>query len=146
MSHSCHHEISTDPLQLKKVIDKVTRKIKALHKVKRIDAIAFSGFSGACVAYPVSVATNIPTLNIRKEEVHHGYTREGPSGYVNNVVIIDDFIQSGKTMNYIFTFLHAISCSGIILYNEQFFSNCESSKENYKKYVTRKGVPVYIVK
>jgi len=101
------------------------------------DSIAFSGNSGASIAYPVSYFTGLPLICVRKKnESSHGKQVEF-SSVCKNYLIIDDVIASGHTIRYIknsikkyfYTFYifdhfnkeyHASEipkCCGIILHN-----------------------------
>lgn len=148
-SNSAHHDVSTDPKRLKKAVQRVCRKIRALNKVTPIDAIVYCGSSGAAVAYPASVATGIPVVNVRKKnELTHGREIEGKYGLVlKNVVIVDDFIAEGCTMCYIIHKLGLdVNYVGVILYFDSYWNTKNYSKEQFKKHVSYlKDMPVYTV-
>ena len=55
-----------EPNRFKKTVDNTIKAINSLNKEKKINAIAFTGTSGAALAYPVSYATGIPLLCVRK--------------------------------------------------------------------------------
>jgi len=64
-----------------------------------IQAIAYTGSSGAAIAFPLAIAYELPVIYVRKpNEESHGcnvecnYTEE-----LENYVIVDDFICSGDT-------------------------------------------------
>ena len=87
------------PAQQKKIVDKTARAILSLNSNKKINAIAFTGTSGAAVAYPVSYITGIPLLCVRKSKTDNHY-HETLEGYTKpkNYVIIDDCVCTGKTI------------------------------------------------
>jgi adenine/guanine phosphoribosyltransferase-like PRPP-binding protein len=89
------------PLFIKKV-NQVVRKIKAFQKRNRIDAIAFTGHSGCAFAYTLSYKLSIPLVCIRKkpEKSHFNGLYEGRLN-VRNYIIVDDFIDTGKTIEKI---------------------------------------------
>ena len=91
-----------DPATLAKIVNRLARKINSLQKKQRIDAIAFSGTSGAAVAYPLSYKLRIPLICVRSPVIssHSCCDCEGVVG-VKNYVIVDDFIDSGETVDRI---------------------------------------------
>lgn len=94
------------PDELKKLIDEIAPVMLDLQKKLKFDVIAFRGFSGASVAFPLSYATGIPLLLVRKADADgrpidssHGWALEGNFGTdINRYIILDDFICSGDTV------------------------------------------------
>lgn len=88
--------------KFKATVDKVVKEIRKIHKKTKINAIAFTGSSGAALAYPVSYITGIPLLCVRKSTKDNHYHNK-LEGYVNpkNYVIIDDIIATGRTVKSI---------------------------------------------
>jgi adenine/guanine phosphoribosyltransferase-like PRPP-binding protein len=71
----------------------------------KFDAIAYTGCSGALVAPTIAYLLNKHLIVVRKNEGAHSFNRV--EGYVNknepiNYIIIDDFIETGKTINTIY--------------------------------------------
>ena len=109
--------------------------ISNLREKLKFDALAFTGSSGSCVAFTMSVALNIPVIYVRKEgEQSHGAVVESNSGAqrIGKYLIVDDFIASGSTVRKIYTgieldsknrSLKAPTCVGIYLYD-----SCGSDK------------------
>lgn len=66
------------------------------------DAIAFTGVSGAAVAFPLSDRLKAPLLCVRKkgENAHFAGTLEGYI-YASRYCIVDDQISSGRTLERI---------------------------------------------
>ena len=105
---------------------RVAKHMVKLRSTLKFDAIAFTGSSGAALAYPVSVITGIPLVHVRKRENSHGSEIEG-DGELKSYIILDDFIDSGATIKRIhgkiISYSHinaedAATCVGIALYNE----------------------------
>lgn len=98
-------------------------KIKKFRRKVKFDAIAFTGSSGAALAYPLSYILGLPLICVRKspKDSHFGLRLEG---YVSasRYIIVDDFIESGRTINKIQRAIksknEAASCVGIYLYND----------------------------
>jgi adenine/guanine phosphoribosyltransferase-like PRPP-binding protein len=88
------------PNEFAKLIKKMTAEIKTFKKKNQFDAIAFRGTSGAAVAYPLSISLKIPLICVRKDSSHSYLKVEGCIGALK-YIIVDDFIESGKTMNKI---------------------------------------------
>lgn len=85
-----------------KIIDDSYLVIKDLVKKGKIDSIAFTGTSGAAIAYPLSYKLKLPLICVRKtgEKSHYTGSTEGDAE-AKKYLIVDDFIQSGKTINNI---------------------------------------------
>lgn len=73
-------------------------------KGKDFDAIAFMGNSGALLAAPLALTLDKPMILVRKpfkkEECHSDYICEG-FRVAKSYIIVDDFVQTGTTVNYI---------------------------------------------
>lgn len=75
--------------------------IKAL-STTNFDTLAFSGYSGACIACPVAHLMNKELLLVRKNEGHDkSNSQMWVEGYIaaKRVVIIDDFVCGGGTLD-----------------------------------------------
>jgi adenine/guanine phosphoribosyltransferase-like PRPP-binding protein len=105
------------------------RHLAALKKAIRgsgvtFNALAFSGYSGAFVAAPLSLALKKPMVMVRKVgEATHGiypYRVIGPT-VVRSYVIVDDLIDSGRTVTNILEAMKeaypTAECRGVFLYN-----------------------------
>lgn len=112
---SYHHDISTPELYLS-AVRAVKREITSTPKSKRQGwAIACRGISGIAVAMAVGHALDMPIIVVRKDcddqDTHtHGGTVElfgsesnevGFANRITNYVIVDDFVSSGRTCQYI---------------------------------------------
>lgn len=121
-----------NPTSLRKYINFTVRTINKISKTKLIDALVFSGISGAAVGFAVAAKLKIPVFYIRVfgEHSHSNITIEKPKSIMLNsgkhfkYLIIDDFIESGATADRIikmiseeFNFKKIQSkCLGIVLY------------------------------
>lgn len=78
------------------------KTIKAWRKKHPFDAIAFTGTSGAALAYPLALALKVPLICVRKkgDGNHFKSSIEGVTNS-NKYLIVDDFIVSGETMDRI---------------------------------------------
>jgi adenine/guanine phosphoribosyltransferase-like PRPP-binding protein len=129
-----------DPVTFKKLVAKTAKKVKEIKRKFPFTHIAFRGSSGAAMAFPVSVATGIPLVHVRKlREKSHGCPIEG-RGTCNRYVILDDFICSGETVNAIANKLEKACCVGIITY-------LSDRRDQYTLTVGRrnKTVPVFSI-
>jgi adenine/guanine phosphoribosyltransferase-like PRPP-binding protein len=119
--------------QLPKIIDRLIDSITFFCTTKRksIDAIAFTGTSGAAAAYPLSIRLKMPLICIRKdtESSHHGLPYEGVIG-IKNYIIVDDCIESGKTIKRIIKEVKLVNPKaqpiGIFLYNDYKRKSCQN--------------------
>jgi phosphoribosylpyrophosphate synthetase len=94
----------------------IERAVKCLKGVK-FDTVVFRGFSGAIVGPAVALRLGKPWALVRKvgDSSHSLNTVEG---YVSSeYVIIDDFIDSGETVNKIVSTFPDGLCAGVYLYN-----------------------------
>lgn len=104
-----------------KVINNTRAALDKIAKHTPFEAIAFRGMSGAALAYPLSYLMDIPLLCVRKKKnsCHSIYKVEGYTG-AGSYIIIDDFIETGNTVNKIIKHIskHSLATPvGIYLYN-----------------------------
>lgn len=107
-------------------IAKTLETAKLLWKEYGFDTIAFCGVSGAAMAFVLAHEMRIPLLCVRKrgENSHFddGDRRhlEGNTG-VKKYLIVDDFISSGRTVNYIMDTIHQdipnAECVAMLMYS-----------------------------
>ncbi|MEE8113878.1 MAG: hypothetical protein V3T23_05940 [Nitrososphaerales archaeon] len=141
--------IFQSPLKYKRLIDKIAKRIMTLKKKKSFGALAFRGTSGAALAYPLSAQLNIPLIYVRKlNETSHGLSIEGTQRNIKKYVIIDDFMESGKTIKAILAAIDKkkdyfsegkAECVGIILYTSAQAGEWNKTFITYKK----KKIPIH---
>jgi adenine/guanine phosphoribosyltransferase-like PRPP-binding protein len=87
--------------QFSRLVKKFATALKKFKTKNPFDAIAFTGTSGAAIAYPISALLKIPLICVRKGTNNH-YKRpiEGCIT-ADRYVIVDDFISMGSTMKKI---------------------------------------------
>lgn len=88
------------PERFKTLYNMVLKAVRKEWKAESFEAIAFRGSSGAALAYPICLKLNIPMIHVHKGRHHSGPTVEGMLD-ANSYAIIDDFVQSGKTLKII---------------------------------------------
>ncbi len=78
------------------------QKLEKFMQIESFDAIAFTGNSGAALAYPLSYLLRIPLICVRKsiKSSHFKGLVEGCYG-ANRYIIIDDFVATGSTIKKI---------------------------------------------
>lgn len=84
-----------------KLVPKVAEKLRAIHSITPFDAIAFTGSSGAALAYPMSFLMKMPLIHVRKGTSHYGFGKIEGTISSKRYVIIDDFIESGNSIRRI---------------------------------------------
>jgi len=88
------------PDQFKVMVEKAEKRLRELDGHTPFDSIAFTGVSGAALAFPLALALDKTLLCVRKkksESSHSPFEVEG--NYSSECyVIVDDFISSGKTV------------------------------------------------
>ena len=108
-------------------IDQAAKSIKQWEKTNEFDSIAFTGISGAALAFPLSVKLGKPLLCVRKpgSNTHSKHDVEGNYA-TKRFIIVDDFCDSGETIARIIDTIYDevgeaqrrvdIKCVGIYLY------------------------------
>lgn len=102
------HEIKTDYLhslyskKYLKIVPAAVKKLRAFKKKHNFEAIAFTGSSGAGLAYPLSYLLKVPLIHVRKKNSSPNYRKviEGTVS-ADSYIIVDDFISSGQTVKRI---------------------------------------------
>lgn len=126
------------------LIKQATNALREFRKQNYFDSIAFSGYSGAAFAYPISYKLKIPLICVRKENESSHYARYKTSNKVEGFysakkyLILDDFMATGLTIRRILKNIDAkipeAKCIAIALwrlnkkYNKQYIIH--SSRES----------------
>jgi adenine/guanine phosphoribosyltransferase-like PRPP-binding protein len=85
--------------QIKHVVDVCEGKIRNL----KFDAIAVRGISGMLVGSPLAAATESQLIIVRKDtEKTHSDSKVEGWGRKQNILIVDDFIETGETIDQIY--------------------------------------------
>lgn len=134
--HSLYLSELMVPHTLRKIVNKTISLIKK-HKIK-FDAIAFRGLSGSLAASAISIQLNKPLIAIRKNSSHG----DKVEGYVlaDTYIIIDDFIDSGKTIKSILRDIDGM-CVGIVLYGQSDTKSLHTYLPKHEQHI-----PFYVVK
>ncbi len=84
------------------ILNRVVQALDEIKAARRIDTIAFSGSSGAAMAYSAAWATDLRLLHVRKPD-HEAHFFGSVEGFTRpqNYVIVDDFMSSGRTLELI---------------------------------------------
>jgi orotate phosphoribosyltransferase len=125
-----------------------------IQKKHSVDAVAFTGSSGCAIGFTLAVTHKIPLIYVRKDnEKSHGNKIEcSYCGELRNYVIVDDFIDSGSTVQLIAARVkaHAISreievptCVGILCYD---FGIQHKGRERMTLEAQDKAVKVFYAK
>lgn len=112
-----------DPKLLKDRVRELQRKLKP----HCFEAIAFSGTSGAALAFPLSLAMKKPLLLVRKDVSylnHHSSCLVEGALDAKTYVIVDDFVSSGGTIKHIARAVTSTTASkmqlvGVALYHNK---------------------------
>ena len=140
------HKIRTDYLEevyskkYLKVLPQAVKEVRRLRRELGFDAIAFTGSSGAALAFPLSFQLQIPLIHVRKGSSHYyGGAIEGTVSS-KKYLIVDDFIESGSTIKRIIRKIKSVLKEqaqpvGIYLY-------VNSNREDVFSYKDKK-IPVY---
>lgn len=110
------------PEGIKKYVDEAVKNITLFQAAHPFDTIAFCGMSGSAMAYPLSYLMQKHTVCVRKPEIEaHSWAKTEGVFDFDTYIIVDDLIDSGKTMRLITSSmqLHAAQakCVGIYLFH-----------------------------
>lgn len=83
------------------MIPKAVKEIRALKKELDFDAIAFTGSSGAALAFPLSYLLKLPLIHVRKGNSHYFSGQIEGTISSKKYLIVDDFIDRGNTIRRI---------------------------------------------
>ena len=126
------------PTQLRKIITRAIRKLPNI----RFDSIAFRGMSGAIIAPFIAAKLNKQLIMVRKNDNSaHSICRVEGYSKVKRYIIVDDFVETGKTAATIYfeikDFAPSAECLGILAVADSFigeraeFIKLEKLKNNY---------------
>ena len=92
-----------NPGNLRDMLIRANTAFVKLRKTVEFDAIAFSGSSGAAIAFPLAFLHEIPLIYVRKlGEQSHGHMVEcNGESLIEKYLIVDDFITTGATVEWI---------------------------------------------
>lgn len=138
------------PSTFKRTVEYAAKRLEAL---PRVHALAFSGHSGAAMAYPLAYLTGYPLICVRKSSTKDHF--QNAKGRVEGAFlhpeltyyIVDDFISGGNTVLDIIQTIETVrrrnlpgntgtDCKGFLLYNEE---------KDWEKYIYElsRAFPVY---
>jgi adenine/guanine phosphoribosyltransferase-like PRPP-binding protein len=114
--------------------EKVIKNLKELIVSSGVefDSIAFCGTSGSLVAPFIAKELHKTLILVRKEQHHSSLNVEG-NLESKSFIIIDDLIESGKTMQFLLGRIRShhnlmkATCPGIFLYRD----SCQSDKGKF---------------
>lgn len=126
MLKSMYLDKALDITSRKIAIANMVKKIKKNFDLNKIDAIACCGYSGLLIAPSVADILGKSLLIVRRQctTTHSCYLVEGDIDS-KTYIIIDDFINTGETINYIITTIsryHPPKCVGIVCYLKNYSS------------------------
>lgn len=84
-----------------KLVPLAVKKLRAIKRNHPFDAIAFTGSSGAALAYPLSYLLKLPLIHVRKGSSHYGGGKIEGTISSKRYIIIDDFIETGASIRRI---------------------------------------------
>lgn len=118
--------------RFQKLVPIVVQKAKDIMQKHPFDAIAFTGVSGAALAFILSYELKIPLICVRRDrnDGHHAKNSQMMVSYptllegaldAKKYLIVDDFISTGATTNRIIEsindFFNHGDCVAILLYS-----------------------------
>lgn len=124
--YPCYSEHTFDPKRLRATAGKLAVLIPRLMHRLNADTIVVTGKSGISMGFATSMLADFPLVVVRKpNESTHGATFEGPDSHkVKRYIILDDFIDSGATINRVIEQVatknlgknYIVECVGVIEY------------------------------
>ena len=144
-----------NPQHFPSVVSATLEAARKVLETDTYDTIAFTGMSGAGLAFILSHTLGIPLMCARKKDDSSHFTNFNSAGAsrceghisIRRYLIVDDCISSGDTMRYIIKSIRKIcphaECAGIILYATYSFSVYGPFEPYHKLYNDANGDPVY---
>ncbi len=121
-----HKRLKTDYLDAfdhKKRQVAIDKCISILKAFSEDVGLVFTGLSGQLIGIPLAHTTNRPFAIVRQVPSYHSCLKVEGYIHVSQYIIIDDFIESGKTIKTIIKEMTKASpkakCIGILLYEER---------------------------
>jgi hypothetical protein len=85
-----------------KHVDAAVKVVSEFRKKHPFDSIAFTGTSGAGMAFPLSYVMKVPLIHLPKPGVYrHDYSKVEGTRSSKKYLIVDDFIGGGSTVKRI---------------------------------------------
>ena len=141
------------------IIKKVRKKVKTLMDQTGVDTLVFTGVSGMAVGFPITRSLKLRPVVVRKTTRGvHGYHKVEIDGApTGKFIIIDDCIDTGKTIRRILKEIETYrcwyyrcnpdyqagsppECVGIVLYGEG-----ESITNLYHFKTKSSSIPIYYI-
>jgi orotate phosphoribosyltransferase len=135
----CYLESLFDKKEYTEVVNKAVKQLKELRKKHPFESIAFRGMSGAMIVPAIAHKLGVKMLMVRKEDGSHAWHKvEGDP--VKQYIIIDDFIETGDTINEIIKQIknnvaRDIQCVGVYLYHKS-STNTKGNLKDKAKYIS----------
>lgn len=83
------------------MVPQAVKEVRRLRRELGFDSIAFTGSSGAALAFPLSYLLKIPLVHVRKGRSHYGSGEIEGTISTKKYLIVDDFIDRGNTVKRI---------------------------------------------
>ena len=83
------------------MVPQAVKEVRRLRRELGFDSIAFTGSSGAALAFPLSYLLKIPLVHVRKGRSHYGNGEIEGTISTKKYLIVDDFIDRGNTVKRI---------------------------------------------
>lgn len=118
-----YNAMQYDPDQFRETVRAVASVLPRIMRELDADTVVVTGKSGVSVAFAASMLIDFPLVVVRKPtENSHGRAIEGPSGHeVRNYIILDDFVETGATVERTVDAMRTACCVGVVQYTA---SNC----------------------
>jgi adenine/guanine phosphoribosyltransferase-like PRPP-binding protein len=134
MEHLVHTSYLSAVMNRRRLKETVRSMCELAYEVMvstEFEALAFTGMSGAGIAFPMSAELSLPVIMVRKDDgSHHYHDNRGTQQHLEGVldatsyVIVDDQISTGNTvltiMGRIAAYNPKARCVGIMLYNDHY--------------------------
>jgi len=105
----------------------MAKKVGQLKTKHDIDALAYTGSSGAAAAYVLGVALDLPVVYVRKkgENSHGNKVESNADKRIRRYLVVDDFVCTGSTVERVISGIEKQAqenhdlipeCVGVFLY------------------------------
>lgn len=129
-----------DPQYRTDRVNALVSNVRRFMATNVVGGIACCGISGMSMAFAVADIIGLPVCVIRKDRDHHHSSGMAEGLQFDNYIIIDDFVQTGATVQHIIAEMKvsrlALTCLAVFTYHASDDEMVSYYEGNVRRYVT----------